>query len=169
MKLNNFFQWALLVILAIALLAACNQNKSAENAGDNPPSATATPTAEAEPPAAALSSAPTASAPTTTADGEASATASPDTAAAETLYAKGNCAMCHGHNQEGGKLGPALTGLAQHNWDSTKLQAYLANPSDHSVNEARLAELSSAFSMSMPAFNGTEAERKVLAEWLMTK
>jgi mono/diheme cytochrome c family protein len=85
------------------------------------------------------------------------------------LYAKGNCAMCHGKSQEGTKLGPALAGLSQHGWDSIKLQAYLRDPKDHAMNPERLAELKKEYTMAMPAFTGTDEERAQLAEWLLSK
>lgn len=189
MKRSGAGQWVVAVAVVILLLAACNDSHPdmAQAAGMQVATRTATsndtsPATGSSPATTLPGNSTTTASPSgmaaTVAPGETGATksepttadpASADTSAGPRLYARGNCAMCHSQQLEGGKLGPALANLSAHGWDMAKLQTFLTNPKDRSVNPERLAELDKQFSMSMPAFTGTSEERAQLAAWLLTK
>lgn len=95
----------------------------------------------------------------------ASSTASGDGAA---LYAKANCAMCHGDDRAGKPLGPSLLSLKA-NWDSAKLAIYLKDPQTYTANDARLSGASGDYSMKMPPANLSPDEIAVLADWLLSQ
>jgi cytochrome c2 len=99
--------------------------------------------------------------------GEAAAGAA-SAGAAMQIYKANNCAMCHGKDMGGNKMGPALTGLGA-NWDAGGLTAYLKNPEDRSVNEEHLAKLDEEYSLTMPAFEGSDEDLKVMVEYLLSK
>ena len=174
MSKRLFFQLSACAAFGLLLFTACNQNKTSEGTDNAVPVATPPATASTEQaPAEAAPAESPADATDATPDGELTAEAAPadgpESTAVEALYTKANCAMCHGSDLAGGKLGPALTGLAGQGWDPDRLQMYLADPKDHSVNPERLSELEGQYSMAMPAFTGSEEERFQLAEWLLTK
>lgn len=94
--------------------------------------------------------------------------AAPATPASEgpALYAKANCAMCHGDDRAGKPLGPSLLALQQH-WTADDLVAYLQDPQGYAEKNPRLLEQKKQYSMKMPAPALTPEELQVLARWLL--
>ena len=160
MMRNNILQWVVLTVIAVAALAACNQDNSSSDTS-NTPDATSSMATNTQP--GAQDAAPGDSLPSS------AAKESLGSPGGEEIYAKSNCAMCHGGDQAGTKLGPALSELTSNGWDAAKLQLYLRDPKDHSVNPERLAALDGDYSMSMPAFTGNDTELSILVEWLLSK
>lgn len=82
------------------------------------------------------------------------------------IYAKANCAMCHGVDRTGKPVGPALLTLKQ-NWTLGKLEEYLTDPQGFSDSDSRLSEQRQQYTMKMPAPNISQEERHKLAQWLL--
>jgi mono/diheme cytochrome c family protein len=84
------------------------------------------------------------------------------------LYAKANCAMCHGDDRAGKPLGPSLLSLKD-NWDNVKLVSYLKDPQGYTANDERLSGESSKYSMKMSPAKLSDDEIKQLAAWLLNQ
>lgn len=87
-------------------------------------------------------------------------------ATGEALFKKANCQVCHGAERKGSTLAPPLLGLSKR-WEADRLAAYLADPYKVSRGDARLEELEKRFPAVMPPYGAPDADRKVLAAWLL--
>jgi mono/diheme cytochrome c family protein len=87
----------------------------------------------------------------------------------EKVYAMQSCAICHGKQREGSKLGPPLTGLKAH-WTADQLvRDYFPDPVTYQNNDPRLREMLKTYNtMKMPAVRLPEADQRALADWLLT-
>ncbi len=93
----------------------------------------------------------------------------PPGASGPMIYEYQNCANCHGEDRRGKTQGPPLTNLAEH-WTRANLIQYLADPKSWIDRTPRLRKMRSEYSGEMSSYgNLTYAERKVLAEWLLTE
>lgn len=82
------------------------------------------------------------------------------------VYLSAKCATCHGGEREGGSMAPALVGLTG-NWDTTTLEQYLTDPEAYAANDPRLNAMASQYSLKMPAWQGSAADRAALIDWLL--
>jgi mono/diheme cytochrome c family protein len=84
------------------------------------------------------------------------------------IYAMESCAICHGKQREGTRLGPPLIGLKAH-WTEDKLvRDYFPDPVTFQNNDPRLREMLKTFNtMKMPAVRIPEADQRALARWLL--
>lgn len=96
-------------------------------------------------------------------DGSDSAGARP---AGERLYAEKGCVSCHGRAGEGSFLGPALRNLSTH-WQREELAKFFLDPSGYAKGQPRLAELMKAYRMPMTPIVASEADRLVLADYVL--
>lgn len=181
MNKSTLIQWVIIIALAAIGLYGCNDTGS-EGGSDAPaassqPAATPPPSAATDAPAADPADDSSAAAEhaedgsAESAEGEGmDETAGDDVSAdaAMEIFAANNCAMCHGKDMGGNKMGPALTGLSDY-WDAESLVAYMKNPEDRSVNEEHLAKLDEEYSLTMPAFEGSDDDLKVMVEYLLSK
>jgi mono/diheme cytochrome c family protein len=168
MKLSAVWQWVIVLTALAVGLAACHEQRPANQA--SAPAGQASASASQPKP---FSGAPSAEpAPTADASASPASTLHPEAVAvdvetARQVYAASNCAMCHGRSQEGGKLGPPLTGLSRYGWDGAQLQTFLRDPNNKDANPKHLAQLKGSYTMKMPAFTGTDEELRTLVEWLL--
>lgn len=83
------------------------------------------------------------------------------------IYAAESCGACHGAERQGGVSGPPLRRLGRH-WDEDGLVGFLRNPSSRTSADARLKELSRAYSTQMAGLPGASDEKlRALARFLL--
>ena len=82
------------------------------------------------------------------------------------LFIRTGCARCHGTDLAGSEFGPPLKDLKS-GWTSDKLIAFLKDPAKARSTDLRLAELAGKYKTDMPAPELTDAELKLLADWLL--
>ena len=84
------------------------------------------------------------------------------------LYAQANCAMCHGADLSGARMGPPLLGLEQY-WDAAGLTSYLRDPLSCAPSDERLKKLGAKYPATMPATAMSEEDLQQLVTWLLTQ
>lgn len=75
------------------------------------------------------------------------------------------CSACHMTRGEGGPMGPPLRNLAQH-WNREQLAKHMAEPD--AVSDERLRQLARRYPAPMKGVPAPEAERLLIADWLLT-
>lgn len=83
------------------------------------------------------------------------------------LFVSKNCSTCHGPKHEGTFMAPPLAKLNLH-WNAADLAGFLKEPNVWKEKTPRLAEHAKHFRSPMPPMFGTDEERRILAEWLLT-
>src|SRR5262245_14302313 len=83
------------------------------------------------------------------------------------LYDRGLCPVCHGPDRKGTKSAPPLLELSG-SWTAESPAAYLKSPAAMLETVPRLRDLKKKYpSLTMPAYEKSDADRIALASWLL--
>jgi mono/diheme cytochrome c family protein len=83
------------------------------------------------------------------------------------LYFTQGCSACHMSHGEGGPMAPPLRNLAQH-WNREQLAHHMAEPDAMLKTDERLRQLSRQFPSPMKGVPAPEADRLLIADWLLS-